>query len=281
MDALRRAAESEMRREAPRGALGESSKRRRVNDEDDGNGDGGQGGSDGDGDGDDLSLQPQRRPWLRFAYSGASFLENESTLGFVVSSMIRKERSASREATGVLCSLLGVPEAEEEEQEEEKEEEGGKGEEEKDKGEKAGKDDDDEDEDEDKKKKKKPSGPCLTPTLSPVREREKNRGRKEREGFRFPPLFFCSLRNGKEKRKTDNNKKLFTGQARLPRAQPAGVPRKGEALRAWSSFPVRGRAGAVGALGEGGEGEREGGEGRERERERDRRSKGCRERRRR
>ena len=79
----------------------------------------------------------------------------------------------------------------------------------------------------------------------------------------------------------NNNKKLFTGQARLPRAQPAGVPRKGEALRAWSSFPVRGRAGAVGALGEGGEGEREGGEGRARERERDRRSKGCRERRRR
>lgn len=203
MDALRRAAESEMRREAPRGALGESSKRRRVNVEDDGNGDGGQGGSDGDGD--DLSQQPQRRPWLRFAYSGASFLENESTLGFVVSSMIRKERSASREATGVLCSLLGVPEAEEEEQEEEKEAEGGKGDEEKDKGEKAGKGDEDEDEDE----KKKPSGPCLTPTLSPVREREKNRGRKEREGFRFPPLFFCSLRNGKEKRKTDNNNKTF------------------------------------------------------------------------
>ena len=196
MDALRRAAESEMRREAPRGALGESSKRRRVNDEDDGNGDGGQGGSDGDGDGDgdDLSLQPQRRPWLRFAYSGSSFLENESTLGFVVSSMIRKERSASREATGVLCSLLGVPEAEEEEQEEEKEAEGGKGEEEKDKGEKAGRGDEDEDEDE----KKKPSGPCLTPTLSPVREREKNRER----GVSLSSYLF--LLTPKWKRKTEN-----------------------------------------------------------------------------
>ena len=150
-----------MRREAPRGALGESSKRRRVDDGDVEDGDGnddGRGGDDG---------PSQRRPWLRFAYSGASSLESGSTLGFVVSSMIRKERSASREATGVLCSLLGVPEAEEEEEAEVEVEEGGKGEEEKGEGEKAR---DDEDE-----KKKKPSGPCLTPTLSPVRENEETK----------------------------------------------------------------------------------------------------------
>ena len=74
MDALRRAAESEMRREAPRGALGESSKRRRVGGggddaESDGNDDGGEGD---DGGGGGPSSSQQKRPWLRFAYSGAS-----------------------------------------------------------------------------------------------------------------------------------------------------------------------------------------------------------------
>ena len=96
-----------------------------------------------------------------------------ATLGFVVSSAIRKERSAAREATGVLCSLLGVPEAEEEEEEEEEGEvevEEGKGEEEKNKGDKANGDNDGDNDDE-KKNRKKPSGPCLTPTLSPVREK--------------------------------------------------------------------------------------------------------------
>ena len=178
MDALRRAAESEMRREAPRGALGESSKRRRVGGggddaESDGNDDGGEGD---DGGGGGPSSSQQKRPWLRFAYSGASSLESSSespTLGFFVSSAIRKERSAAREATGVLCSLLGVPEAEEEEEEEEEGEvevEEGKGEEEKNKGDKANGDNDGDNDDE-KKNRKKPSGPCLTPTLSPVREK--------------------------------------------------------------------------------------------------------------
>ena len=184
---------------------------------DDGNG-GGENKNE-NGENGDLAHpdEPQQRPWLRFAYSGASSLEGDSTLGFVVSSMIRKERSAAREATGVLCALLGVAEAEEAEEDEAEGEEGEEKEKEK---EKSSVDDDE--------KNKQRSGPCLTPTLSPVsvKEKERDEGGRKEERERVSPfsssfrlLLLLTLKKSRGKKSLS----LSPGQARVPRPQPAGL----------------------------------------------------------
>lgn len=182
LESVRRQAEQEMRREAPRidGEQG-NVKRRRLKGDDDGRGCG------DDDDDDDDNQKNKNKSWLRFAYDGSSSLLGSSPptsttsasgscsiVGFVVSSQIRKEMSAAREAKGRLCSLLGVPPEEEEEEEKEEEEEVEEVEE-------KGDEKKEEREGDVKGAKGVKAPPRLSATLSPVRRKNTKRERQRDE----------------------------------------------------------------------------------------------------